>query len=561
MKILSIRPSRTWQQANPPAPPVGNTAPVAINATYNATEGGTANVNLAATDAEGNGLTYTVLTQPTKGTLSGTAPSLIYTPTAGQYGVDSFTFKANDGMADSNVATVTVNVSGGAYASSVTQHGITWTFDQPYQVGQYCNGDWWVVGPIVLLGPVSELATDPTKNITGGINGTMVNPVPTIGIKSTHGFDYRIATAFYKDNPYYSAEKNIGLQMPYSVAAGSSVLSCLSYLPAVRNGRQLEHMACLTVVDSPPPEGSFRPTYFGSGNKTPTHNKSQIDYTKLQTLPTISSANLAFNETRVARAMFNLGDLFSNNYLIAINNTPHIKSNYGREVLVGFSIAALEMNLNHTDAQKEKIVIGMVQQGLDYWSGIAQGLRFKANGGQVYGHKLPVAIAGRVLNDAAILSLLPRAANGGVFADDITHYYVTQQDIDTARYVGSDPTRPVLPFPQESLGMPEWGADGGYPKNTGGYNFFDLSYRTSIGPGTVAMALAAQLSGVRSPWACEQMFEYADVYYRIDSSRAADNALRIRIFVRDMWEAYRDTVGYPYPSTASTTWRLDVTPP
>ena len=34
----------------------------------------------------------------------------------------------------------------GATASSVTQWGITWTFNADYEVGQFVTGDWWVVG-------------------------------------------------------------------------------------------------------------------------------------------------------------------------------------------------------------------------------------------------------------------------------------------------------------------------------------------------------------------------------------------------------------------------------
>jgi len=33
-----------------------------------------------------------------------------YTPAAGYYGADSFTFKANDGALDSNIATVSITV-------------------------------------------------------------------------------------------------------------------------------------------------------------------------------------------------------------------------------------------------------------------------------------------------------------------------------------------------------------------------------------------------------------------------------------------------------------------
>ena len=33
---------------------------------------------------------------------------------------------------------------------SVSQHGITWTFDKPAPVGQFVNGDWYVVGPMTI---------------------------------------------------------------------------------------------------------------------------------------------------------------------------------------------------------------------------------------------------------------------------------------------------------------------------------------------------------------------------------------------------------------------------
>lgn len=52
-----------------------------------------------------------MITQPSNGTLSGTPPNLKYTPDANYNGNDSFTFKANDGAADSNTATVSITVT------------------------------------------------------------------------------------------------------------------------------------------------------------------------------------------------------------------------------------------------------------------------------------------------------------------------------------------------------------------------------------------------------------------------------------------------------------------
>ncbi|MBM4098128.1 MAG: tandem-95 repeat protein, partial [Planctomycetes bacterium] len=67
-------------------------------------------ITLVGTDVEGSTLTYTVVTPPTKGTLSGTAPALTYTPNANISGNDSFTFKVNDGTTDSAPATVSIRV-------------------------------------------------------------------------------------------------------------------------------------------------------------------------------------------------------------------------------------------------------------------------------------------------------------------------------------------------------------------------------------------------------------------------------------------------------------------
>lgn len=61
----------------------------------------------------GGTLTYTVVTPPAHGTLTGTAPDLTYTPATGYNGTDSFTFLVNNGTANSNPATVTIGVLAG----------------------------------------------------------------------------------------------------------------------------------------------------------------------------------------------------------------------------------------------------------------------------------------------------------------------------------------------------------------------------------------------------------------------------------------------------------------
>ncbi len=56
-------------------------------------------------------LSYSIVDQPENGTLSGDAPDLTYTPDQDYFGVDTFTFKVNDGTVDSNQATVKITVN------------------------------------------------------------------------------------------------------------------------------------------------------------------------------------------------------------------------------------------------------------------------------------------------------------------------------------------------------------------------------------------------------------------------------------------------------------------
>jgi hypothetical protein len=88
-----------------------NVAPVAVEQTVATAEDTAANITLSATDVDGDSLTYAVVGNPTHGTLSGTTPNLTYTPAVDYNGSDSFTYKANDGTANSNVATVTITIT------------------------------------------------------------------------------------------------------------------------------------------------------------------------------------------------------------------------------------------------------------------------------------------------------------------------------------------------------------------------------------------------------------------------------------------------------------------
>jgi hypothetical protein len=88
-----------------------NTPPVASAAEVATAEDTELAMVLPATDADGDPLTYTIVNGPLHGALTGTAPNVTYTPHLNYRGGDSFTFRAFDGEAFSNTATVTIAVT------------------------------------------------------------------------------------------------------------------------------------------------------------------------------------------------------------------------------------------------------------------------------------------------------------------------------------------------------------------------------------------------------------------------------------------------------------------
>lgn len=90
----------------------GNTVPVAENGSATVAHDTATEITLVASDDDvGDSLTYSIVSGPANGSLGTVSGNKVtYTPAAGYSGSDSFSFKANDGTADSNVATVSITV-------------------------------------------------------------------------------------------------------------------------------------------------------------------------------------------------------------------------------------------------------------------------------------------------------------------------------------------------------------------------------------------------------------------------------------------------------------------
>jgi hypothetical protein len=103
---------------------VGNTAPTASSANFSVEHDQVVtgiDLNQYVADAEGDQLTISIVSGPSHGQLTQNEDgTYIYTPTSSYVGLDQFSFKANDGLADSSTGYVYFNVTQYAPTSNNT---------------------------------------------------------------------------------------------------------------------------------------------------------------------------------------------------------------------------------------------------------------------------------------------------------------------------------------------------------------------------------------------------------------------------------------------------------
>ncbi|MEK7126121.1 MAG: Ig-like domain-containing protein, partial [Patescibacteria group bacterium] len=108
-----------------------NVPPIAQNINATTSEETFVAIILKATDSDvpADILTYSLTSNPSHGILSLNNSTTIYTPEINYYGTDSFTYKANDGTGDSNIATVTITISNINDAPTTNNKSVNATVD------------------------------------------------------------------------------------------------------------------------------------------------------------------------------------------------------------------------------------------------------------------------------------------------------------------------------------------------------------------------------------------------------------------------------------------------
>jgi Bacterial Ig domain len=160
-----------------------NEAPVAQGQSESTQEDTAKALVLAASDGDGDPLTYTIVSPPAHGTLSGAGANRTYTPAANYSGADSFTFQVNDGTADSNVATVSLTVDPVNDAPSCPAQVLTVDEDTPGSKTPVCTD---AEGQAITL-QIVEQPAEGTAEVVGG----ELRFVPVPDVNGGDSFTYR----------------------------------------------------------------------------------------------------------------------------------------------------------------------------------------------------------------------------------------------------------------------------------------------------------------------------------------------------------------------------------
>jgi len=149
-------------------------------------------------------LTFTVTSGPSNGSLSGNPPNVVYTPTPGYSGADSFMFKVNDGKVDSAPATVSIQVSSMLPTAAPVLSPGSGSYPVPTDVMISCA----TPGAAIYY---TTNGNDPTKLDTYIYNGSAVHLASSVTLKAkafAPGYsDGAETTAVYTINapPFVSA--------------------------------------------------------------------------------------------------------------------------------------------------------------------------------------------------------------------------------------------------------------------------------------------------------------------------------------------------------------------
>ncbi len=486
------------------------------------------------------------------------------------------------------------------FASSITQFGITWTFDKKYNTGQFVNGDYWVIGPVSIIGISPNSVTVDGRTI----NGSMLNPSPLTEESAT------IPDVYYYNQGYdsgcefvvYNSSRNVALNIssetPLVLPGGSSLISVISRTTDeinsdADNKTMIRTAAVLTVLSGKPADGSFRPPYTGTDKSTKYNigtifgTGGTIGFLKklapVANTPSLSEVERLFERPWIDHAV----ESWTNRTFHPLENMKE----YHREFANDVGIGALMLHLNFTDEEKKTLLIRYIQLGIDFYEIYKLGYpRYPGESAAGAARKWPIIFAGIMLKDADMQGVGVKSgyyiysfnypaygpgnapADYGWFGEDSQIFHVTQEDISRTNSASWKPDyRTAAPerYQVSDIGMPEWGihhaADPFQSDRSWGATYRQCcSLYAWIGY-LLAARIMDEDCGTLTLWNNPDLFNYADRYMAISADSSLNPAWRTSLadplwgtttvddiwgtdpgwryfsyFTSHMWDEYRD---------------------
>jgi hypothetical protein len=255
-------PSNTDVVKGPNHPPVAYAQSVTTN------EDTSAAITLTGSDVDGDGLrSWTVITPPAHGTLSGTAPNLTYTPHTNYSGPDSFTFTVFDGTATSAVASVSIEVTA-VNDAPVATTGLSVTAAEDTPTAITLNGSDADGNPLTFA-----VTTLPTHGTLSGIPPNLTY-TPALNYNGTDGLAFTVsdgmatsAAAPVTITVTTVNDAPVAADESYSVLQGSAL--SVAAPGVLANDTDVDSSSLTAVIVTPPSSGALTLNSNGSFTYTP----------------------------------------------------------------------------------------------------------------------------------------------------------------------------------------------------------------------------------------------------------------------------------------------------
>ncbi|MBN2192471.1 MAG: hypothetical protein JW751_06610 [Polyangiaceae bacterium] len=455
--------------------------------------------------------------------------------------------------------------AGVVLTDTLTQYGITWHLAEPALVGQFVNGDYYVVGPVTVVAitpeplyddeiPASEIGPRETEwradDQTYVRNGFMLDPPANTDV----AYDSAIRNYFQPD---------LVQRLPVAMQPGDSLVSTISMLMADEVPKMLANedgpigrreegdsspvrvAAVLTSVEQAPPADTFRPAFVDVEKVH--YRASDLRRDALPRLDCPAPLPDVHEFARyLERPWVNTGWF---HFDAPEENMPL----YGREQGRIVGIAGLMLMCDLPAEEREQLLIRLVQVGIDRWGMLEGGhTGWEAWGGHHSGAKFPIVLAGILLGDLRMASPSVTYPTVDFQEDEQTGYGTSWTGADVV-FLGhsgiktstGEPPRPDW-GPYEHLHPSEW-TDG---------NITSESYRRCCSSlSWVGQALTLRMLHAEAEWSHDAWFDYVDRWMTEDDTDAvaviltetgedysADWARQGQCwdeFVENMWAQYR----------------------